>query len=297
MKYRILLGILFSLALGCLPAAAQPDGTAKAVKIAEGGVINGKAVSLPKPAYPATAKAVSASGAVSVRVTIDEEGNVVSAEAVSGHPLLRAVAVDAAKRAKFKPTMLSGMAVKVSGIIIYNFLPRFSWRQIGYELSMAEQSDKLPRAFPINSIGAGIPGDWIGEQLQVTKLKLKQLAAGTEEEQKQAHLAGGGTVDIASIDHKEIIGSLRSSAETRLNSDPEMLWNFRLGLLLGKMSAQIDDDNALRANIGELLQLEADTPADFAKQLNSFSEFANKNEFSAEDKVQIQDLIIKLKAN
>ena len=94
-------------------------------KIISGGVVNGKAVSLPKPAYPAAAKAVRAQGAVNVQVTIDEEGNVISATAVSGHPLLRAAAVSAARQAKFSPTQLSGQSVKVTGVIVYNFtLPK-----------------------------------------------------------------------------------------------------------------------------------------------------------------------------
>lgn len=88
-----------------------------------GGVLNGGAVSLPRPPYPAVARAVKASGAVNVQVVLDENGNVEKAEAVSGHPLLRAAAVKAALGAKFKPTILDGQPVKVNGIIIYNFVP------------------------------------------------------------------------------------------------------------------------------------------------------------------------------
>ncbi|MFM8440175.1 MAG: energy transducer TonB [Acidobacteriota bacterium] len=99
------------------PAAKAPP------KIISGGVVNGKARNLVKPPYPAAARAVRASGAVNVQVTIDEDGNVISASAVSGHPLLRAAAVSAARQSKFSPTTLSGQAVKVSGIIIYNFVP------------------------------------------------------------------------------------------------------------------------------------------------------------------------------
>ncbi len=88
-----------------------------------GGVLNGKATSLPKPIYPPAAVAVKASGAVSVQVLIDEGGNVISASAVSGHPLLRAAATEAARRATFSPTLLMGNPVKVSGVITYNFVP------------------------------------------------------------------------------------------------------------------------------------------------------------------------------
>jgi TonB family protein len=87
-----------------------------------GGVLNGKAISLPQPVYPMIARAVRVSGMVVVLVTIDEEGNVISASVVSGHPLLQAAALDAARRAKFPPTKLSGQPVKVTGTITYNFV-------------------------------------------------------------------------------------------------------------------------------------------------------------------------------
>lgn len=87
------------------------------------GVVNGSALSLPKPPYPAAARAVRAAGAVNVQVLIDENGNVVSANAVSGHPLLKQAAESAARGAKFKPTLLSGQPVKVNGVIVYNFVP------------------------------------------------------------------------------------------------------------------------------------------------------------------------------
>jgi TonB family protein len=89
----------------------------------DGGVLNGKAISLPKPAYPPAARAVRAEGTVQMQVLIDEEGNLFSAAAVSGHPLLRAAARQAACGAKFTPTLLSGSPVKVFGIITYNFVP------------------------------------------------------------------------------------------------------------------------------------------------------------------------------
>ena len=88
----------------------------------EGGVLNGKALSLPKPAYPPIARAAHASGTVVVQVLIDEEGNVAAAQALSGHPLLQAVSVAAARQAKFSPTMLEGEPVKVAGVIQYNFV-------------------------------------------------------------------------------------------------------------------------------------------------------------------------------
>lgn len=88
-----------------------------------GGVLDGKAVSKPAAAYPPIAKAARASGTVTVQVLVGESGEVVSAKAVSGHPLLQQSAVDAARRAKFSPTFLSGQPVKVTGVVTYNFAP------------------------------------------------------------------------------------------------------------------------------------------------------------------------------
>lgn len=87
-----------------------------------GGVLNGEAKVLPKPVYPQTARMVKASGMVAVQVLIDETGKVISAQAVSGHSLLRAAAVQAAYQARFTPTYLSHQPVKVSGVITYNFV-------------------------------------------------------------------------------------------------------------------------------------------------------------------------------
>ncbi len=99
-----------------------PDGVTVPEGAIRGGVLNGKALELPKPAYPLIARAAHASGTVVVQVLIDEEGNVVSARAVSGHPLLQAASVAAARQAKFEPMTLAGEPVKVTGVIQYNFV-------------------------------------------------------------------------------------------------------------------------------------------------------------------------------
>ena len=86
-----------------------------------GGVLSGKAVAKPQPVYPSVAKSGRVQGTVTVQVVVDEAGQVISARAVSGHPLLQASAVAAAQGARFAPTILSGQPVKVSGLITYNF--------------------------------------------------------------------------------------------------------------------------------------------------------------------------------
>jgi TonB family protein len=98
--------------------ASKPAGRT----IVSGGVLNGKAIAKPPPVYPPIAKAARAQGVVTVQIIVDEEGYVIAANAVSGHPLLQHAAVLAARQARFTPTRLEGQPVKVSGVITYNFV-------------------------------------------------------------------------------------------------------------------------------------------------------------------------------
>ncbi len=85
------------------------------------GQLNAKAVALPKPVYPDTARRIGIQGVVRVSVMIDERGRVVSARAETGPALLRDAAVVAARQARFTPSQVSGQPVRVSGFVIYNF--------------------------------------------------------------------------------------------------------------------------------------------------------------------------------
>jgi protein TonB len=91
------------------------------LKPISGGVLNGKAISLPAPVYPEMARRVGAAGTVEVEVVIDLTGKVISAKATSGPVLLRQSAELAARLARFNPTLLSGQPMRVSGVIKYNF--------------------------------------------------------------------------------------------------------------------------------------------------------------------------------
>lgn len=107
---------------GDIPPPPPPRPPVKLVGPISGGVLNGKALSKPHPPYPPIAKAARASGAVTVQIVVDESGKVIWASAVSGHPLLRQAAEQAAGNARFTPTQLSGHPVKVAGVITYNFV-------------------------------------------------------------------------------------------------------------------------------------------------------------------------------
>jgi protein TonB len=91
------------------------------VRPVSGGVLNGKALEMPRPVYPETARRAKMTGTVSVEVVIDVSGKVIGARAVSGPEMLRDAAERAARMAKFTPALLSGQPVRVSGVINYNF--------------------------------------------------------------------------------------------------------------------------------------------------------------------------------
>jgi protein TonB len=104
------------------PVVKKQDSPDK--KIQYIGVANGRAISLPEPAYPQIARAAGIEGVVMVEILIDEMGRVMSARATNGHPFLRPEAERAAARARFTPTTLSNQPVKAKGIITFNFVLR-----------------------------------------------------------------------------------------------------------------------------------------------------------------------------
>jgi TonB family protein len=269
------------LSLGLSSVLAQTP----APKVISKGVVNGSAVVLPKPAYPAAAKAVNASGVVSVQVTIDEQGNVISAQAVSGHPLLQAASVAAARQAKFRPTLLEGQPVKVTGIITYNFVGAMTLGQIAYELSFAEKSLWL-KSSVTSSINASLPAEWKEEKEALQTLNAYLADKKTEEnkvtsspqtstslssiDDKSAEpkekftiresvaIYNPGTLDERAVD---MLRELQSKIENRLTANERTLWSFKLGRILGKLNAEIDNSESTRANVAELDQLNAEAPA------------------------------------
>ncbi|HJZ78822.1 MAG TPA: TonB family protein, partial [Pyrinomonadaceae bacterium] len=90
--------------------------------LSDAGILNSRAVDLPKPVYPAAARKDHVQGQVQVKVVLDETGKVVSAEAMFGPDALRAAAVEAAKRARFNPIVIGGTPQKVFGILLYDFV-------------------------------------------------------------------------------------------------------------------------------------------------------------------------------
>jgi len=121
MKSLISFAICFLvLTISIAQAQTPQDSQSRRIPIA-GSVLSGTAIKRGAPSYPPDAKAARVKGTVQVQVTISETGEVIEAIAVSGDPLLRDAAVNAAKQWVFTPTKLSGVPVEVQGILTFNF--------------------------------------------------------------------------------------------------------------------------------------------------------------------------------
>ncbi|HJQ24981.1 MAG TPA: TonB family protein [Blastocatellia bacterium] len=119
----VVTALMIAALCGSMPARAAQQNQPEPPKIIRksGGVLQGSATRRVEPAYPPLAKTARISGAVVVEVTVDETGKVISARAISGHPLLKDSATNAARGWEFTPTMLQGTPVKVIGTITFNF--------------------------------------------------------------------------------------------------------------------------------------------------------------------------------
>ena len=300
MKKRIL-SIASTIVLGFSIASAQ---TEPPIKTISAGVINGKAQTLAKPAYPAAARAVKAEGAVNVQVVIDETGTVVSATAISGHPLLRQAAEQAALQSKFAPTTLQSQPVKVSGIIVYNFVgPAVAenWAKVGYDLASFEKFANV-NTFSLNILDKKIPTEWASERGQLEQLgkfaganKLSApMVAGSagggiksEENNKDIVMKTGDDVttkkllivrstDIpaeASAEQVSIVQNLTSSVQSRLGSDPKAAWEFNLGVALGRAFSNPRNPSEQPAFVDGVRQQISSAPGDVAPE---YLAYANK---------------------
>lgn len=174
------------------------------------GVLNGKAIVLPKPIYPQVARAVGARGTVSVSILIDPRGCVNEARTNFGHPLLISAALDAALRTQFSPTTLSDNPVWVNGIITYNFVgDDQNWLEIGFHIERWHDFSGLPTEF---------------------QSKRDLLVAIRQ-----------NGIDTRAITREQVY----SQIDELLAQEPKKQWLYRVGRLFGRI-----DNNEFRSAIG-----------------------------------------------
>ena len=248
-----------------------------------GGVLNGKAISLPKPPYPPAARSVGASGPVAVQVLIDVNGEVISASAVSGHPLLRGAAVEAARAAKFSPTMLSGVPVKVSGVITYNFVGALQLARIAFLISHAQQTSTFDAYSAPDSLAYQLPSDWHQEKeilmaltFEEQKVEEKKPAVALDDSSDQprrdtnrytikgdinysaAPISSAGKLDVKSV---AALRNLNELIKARAAAHERTAWVFEVGSAIGKLVADAEDGTELQSHCSELESLINRAPA------------------------------------
>jgi len=326
MKKQILLVVSMFL-FGIQIVAAQTLPTPSPVKRISGGVLNGKAEVLAKPAYPAAARAVNAEGAVSVQVLIDEEGTVVSADVVSGHPLLQEAARSAAFQSKFRPTSLSGRAVKVSGVIIYNFVggepAQLNWFKIGYDLQSVQHSPTL-MFLNTDSIAKNFQADWTTETEQLQKLteikqaessKISQATVGIEGKISENTETRPDGTTVKTIITKRAVKSeyqpdseqvaisqsLIASLQGRLAGNELSLWQFKAGSNLSQALTQIPNFNERQRTVdslrGQIQSAPGGVSAEYLAELQKLVEILEKPNLLTEDHQQIGQIMPKLFRN
>jgi len=209
--------------------------------------INGRAVTLVKPDFPETAVAASADGVtVSLKVVVDENGNVISAQcSLTCHPMLKDAAELAAANSTFKPLIKEGQAVKYDGILLYTFVvDRVDWFKFGTALESARQFDNIS----------------LGPVAQM-------LSSRFADERKRLLSLDAKGVDLETR-WKEI-REVEAFLKTKLKNDE--LWRFEIGIALRRvtfwtMAGEKTDRAQLQEAIDDLPKLIASAPDGISEQ-------------------------------
>ena len=180
-------------------SAASPGEGPKQISFS-GGTAQVNALKRVNPTYPPVAKAAKATGIVQVQITVSEEGKVIEANAISGHPLLRDAAVEAARQWEFKPTQLSGAPVKAQSTLTFNFTLQ------------GEEAGSINRVAgqPLQQVG-GMPVEGMRVRLPAfntnTESLGKQMIEGVEAEGKRTTT----TIPVGAIGNERAIEIISES--------------------------------------------------------------------------------------
>jgi TonB family protein len=302
MKRTALLLFLTALAVGlCISSGfaqtARKANSAAAAKVISGGILNGKAKSLPMPAYPPAASAIGATGTVSVQVLIDEFGKVIDAKAVTGHPLLRAAAVEAAGKATFSPPP-PGIPVKVSGVLIYNFVAPLTVARLSFVLTHALRTGRIGAYSSARSIANQLPADWTQEKELLNSITYAEhgqnissddagkseptgdLSTGAKpSEPKRVSVKGDANSSpyaVRDMDERSrgTVCELVEIVGQRISNDDRSEWEFELGVAMAELVTALEDQSDTGGSIEKVREIVERVPAEVTprsrEQLSQF---------------------------
>lgn len=253
------------------------------------GNIKRKAIYLPKPSFPREALEAGADGIVKVQVVIAADGNVVSAEMIAGHPLLKSAAEETALKTKFRKAATDDQNAKETGIIIYNFaIEKASWLRIGYDLTIIQKAPTL-RPFNVPRIAKAFQPEWTDEKEILEKIaELRRIELETQNgnsaDDKPVFVKKSGVTSDGSL-QKRVTGEIRlpvvnppsgerialsqnltALLQSRLATDESSLWKFNLGVNLIK-SFETSRNPREWQNAAQILKQSAETaPTDISPE-------------------------------
>lgn len=107
-----------------LKQANVSDAVLKTMLAPSSNVVQAKLLTSVAPVYPQVAAAQVMQGDVKLNLMVNEAGIVTLAKVLSGPPLLRCAAADAAQQWRYAPAMFDGTPVATHVIVTVHFEPR-----------------------------------------------------------------------------------------------------------------------------------------------------------------------------
>lgn len=211
------------------------------------GTVQNKAVFLPKPVYPDDARRAGIEGVVRVQVKINEQGFVVDASMLSGDPILKATAEDAALKSKFRPLLdNNGRALFSEGVLSYSFeIRRVGWSRIATDLfTLAGPSAPV---VPVPVLMKSIDPDWRDELAAIKRLDeisatgsprlipVRTMATTGKGQRSQSNtrsstMTGTFSLPTSPLEQGALVDELINSIRRRLADDQLSLWQFETGV-------------------------------------------------------------------
>lgn len=229
--------------------------------------VNGRATMLVKPTLSGDVMIANDGTTATLKVYVDENGNVLSAKCSLRCPAdVASAAETAAVASKFKPLIIDGKAVKYFGFLLYTIgIQRVDWYQFGGALYSTYIFDNLSLG-PVAAI--------LTTEFSDDKGKLQDLDNGVSLETRW-----------------KTIEAVRDSIKSKLSSRDA--WWFTLGIALREATAPFQSDRKLNreevqqslSNLGKFVE---SAPAEIPKQ--SVEKLKTLSEYKIDPAMPVQDL-------
>ena len=229
--------------------------------------INGRATLLVTPELNGDVMIAKDGTTATLKVYVDENGNVISAKCSLQCPTeVAAAAESAAAASKFKPLIVNGQAVKYSGFLLYTIaVQRVDWYRFGGALYSTYIFDNLS----LGPVAAILTTEFSDE-----KGKLQDLDNG---------------VDLNT--RWKTIEAVRDSIKSKLSS--KNAWWFSLGIALREATAPLQSDRKLnrdevQQSLSNLRKFVESAPPEIPKQ--SVEKLKILSEYKIDPAMPVQDL-------